>query len=80
MPTESLSLNVAQPLTTNKIYALPINKVVAYSDTVSPTLEQSNNFTFATKAAVVFNANTAQLHAAFVRATSGNPVIILKKG
>lgn len=80
MPTFSIPIGVPTVLATNTVYALPVMpKVSVYSDAAA-TLEQANDFTFASKQAVVFAAGVAPLNAAFIRATAGTPTIILKRG
>jgi hypothetical protein len=79
MPTEVLPIGIPTAMVTNRVYALPIAKTSVYSDAAA-TLEQANDFTFTAKQAVVFTAGVAPLSGAFIRATAGTPVVILKRG
>lgn len=79
MPTMLLPVGTPVTMVTNQVYACPVVEVMAFTDATTPTLEQSNDPTFTTKAAVTFTAGAATLTGAFVRATAGTPTIVLKR-
>ena len=79
MPTQLLLFGVPTVMQTNQVYAVPATKVTAFSSDTTPALEQSNDFTFAAKAAVTFTGGMATLGGAFVRATAGTPTILLSR-
>lgn len=80
MPTQLLSFGVPWTLQTNQVYALPAPvKATVFSGDTTPTLEQSNDFTFTTKAAVTFTAGVATLAGTFIRATAGTPTVLLNR-
>jgi hypothetical protein len=79
MPNLLLPIGPSTTLVTNQVYALPAVKVTCFSSDTTPTLEQSNDSTFAAKAAVTFTGGIATLVGPFVRATAGTPTITLKR-
>jgi hypothetical protein len=79
MPTPLLSFGLPVTMTTNLVYALPVVKANAYSSDTTPTMEQSNDITFAAKTTVTFTAGAATLVGMFVRATTGTPTIVLTR-
>lgn len=79
MPTQKLSFDMPTTMQTNVVYAIPVAKATAFSGDATPTLEQSNDFTFAAKTAVTFTGGIATLVGSFVRATTGTPTIMLSR-
>jgi predicted RecA/RadA family phage recombinase len=79
MPTTSIPIGMPVTMVTNQVYALPAVKTTAFSSDTTPTLEQSNDSTFAAKAAVTFTGGSATMTGLFVRATAGTPTIVLKR-
>ena len=79
MPTQLLPIGPPTTLQTNVVYALPAVEVTCFSSDTTPTLEQSNDITFAAKVAVTFTGGMATLGGGFVRATAGTPTITLKR-
>ena len=79
MATTLLSCGYPFTLLTNQVYALPVCKVTCFSSSVTPTIEQSNDITFAEKTAITFTAGQSTLGGVYIRATAGNPVVTLKR-
>lgn len=80
MPTQLLSFGVPWTLQTNQVYAIPTPvKATAFSGDATPTIEQSNDFAFGTKAAVTFTGGVATLVGTFIRATTGTPTVLLNR-
>lgn len=74
-----LSCGVPYTLVTNQVYALPAVKTFLFCGDVTPTLEQSNDPTFATKAALTLTGGISQVTGLFLRATAGTPLITLSR-
>ena len=79
MPTQLLPVGTPTTLVTNRVYALPAVEVTGFSSDTTPTMEQSNDFTFAAKAVITFTAGAATLTGPFIRATAGTPTLTLKR-
>lgn len=80
MPTQLLTFGVALPMQTNVVYALPSHKCVLFCADTTPAIEQSAVFDFSTKAAINVSAGKTDLAGLFIRATAGNPLIVLNQG
>jgi|GraSoiStandDraft_4_1057263.scaffolds.fasta_scaffold00110_16 hypothetical protein len=80
MPTQLIPFGLPVTMVTNQVYALPtVVKATGFCSDAAPTMEQSNDITFAVKAAVTFTAGIATLVGSFIRATTGTPTIILTR-
>lgn len=77
--TQSIPIGLAVPLTTNQVYALPGVACIIYSDTAGAAFEQSNVIDFATKSSVTLTEGAGRVSAAFLRATTGTPLVRLSK-
>jgi hypothetical protein len=64
----------------NTIYALPVSRCLLYCDTAAATFEQSNTAAFTLATALAPDANEQiEVSGGFLRCTSGNVTITLKK-
>lgn len=80
MPTTLLSPGLITQLVQNQIYALPVSRIWIFCETAAATLEQSNTLVFTLAVAVTLDVNKEALLAGrFLRCTSGNVNIMLKK-
>jgi hypothetical protein len=78
MPTYSLGLGT-HAIVQNQIYALPVNRCLLFVEG-APTIQQSNTIDFTANKAVTLDTNNeAELSAGFIRCTSGNITISLKR-
>lgn len=76
---EALSIGVLSSLTQNTIYALPAVKVRLFCSDAAPTFQQSNSPTFATNVAVTLTDGMADLAGGFLRCTTGNVTVMLRR-
>ena len=79
MATQAITIGPVHTLVTNQVYALPGSATTLYTDSAAPALEQSNVIDFATKSTVTLTNGMAQVAGAFLRATSGTPIIRLAR-
>lgn len=75
-----LSIGYVQPMVQNQVYAAPSSRTLLYCDTAAATFEQSNTETFSLATALAPDANEQiEVGGGFIRCTSGNVNVILKK-
>jgi hypothetical protein len=79
MPTLSIPFGVPVVLVTNQVYALPTAKSNLFCSDTTPALEQSNDITFAAKAAITLVGGQSVVTGSFIRATTGTPTIVLRR-
>ena len=80
MPTTLLSPGPVTTLLQNVIYALPVSRCLMYCDTAAATFEMSNTLAMTLPTAVTPDANEQmEVVGGFIRCTSGNVLITLKK-
>jgi len=79
MPTELLTMGNPWTMVTNRVYALPGTGTNLYTDSAGAAFEQSNVIDFSTKSAITLVNGSAKVYAAFIRATAGTPLVVLKK-
>jgi hypothetical protein len=77
--TLAIPIGMTVTLQPNVVYALPGMSTTLYTDSAAPALEQSNVIDFATKSVVTLTGGSAKVSAAFIRATSGSPIVRLTK-
>jgi hypothetical protein len=79
MPTELLSPGVPTNILQNTVYALPVSRCLFFCDTAAATFEQSASVG-GTFVALTPDANEQiEVAGGFLRCTSGNVKIVLKK-
>jgi hypothetical protein len=80
MPTTLLSAGVPTAIIQNQIYALPPVRCLLYCDTAAATFEQSNTVTMTLATALTPDANEQiEVAGGFLRCTSGNVIVTLKR-
>lgn len=79
MPTELLSIGPPTAMVQNQIYALPASRVLLFTDAAAPTIQQSNTVAFTANVAVALTNGQMELAGGFIRCTSGNITVTLKK-
>lgn len=78
--TGKVGLGVVFTMAQNIAYILPSQKCSIFTTAVAPTIQQSNDITFATFAVVSLTGGTGTLSGEYVRCTSGEIIAILKAG
>lgn len=79
MPIQLLSVGYPQQMLQDVIYALPASRVRLFTSDAAPTIEQSNSSTFADNVAITLADGMADLAGGFIRCTSGNITVTLKR-
>lgn len=80
MPTVLISIGPTITLVQNQIYALPASRCLLFTEAAAPTIQQSNDITFAVNKAVTLDTNNqAEVAGGWIRCTSGNINVTLKK-
>lgn len=79
MPIQLVPFGMPTVLLQNVVYALPAVKALLFTDTATPTIQVSNDPTFATNAAVTLTAGSATIGAGFIRSTAGNANVVLSR-
>lgn len=79
MATTLLSIGYPQVMVQNQIYALPAARCLLFTDTAAATIEQENDTTFASGVALTLASGQAEVAGGFIRCTSGNINVVLKK-
>lgn len=78
--TTLLSVGYVQPMVQNQVYALPASRAILFCDTAAATFEQSATLAFTLAVALALDANEqAEVAGGFIRCTSGNVNVNLKK-
>lgn len=80
MPTELLSMGRPISILQNVVYALPVSRCLLFCDTAAATFEQSSTLAFSLAVALTLDANEQiEVAGGFIRCTSGNVNVVLKK-
>lgn len=79
MPTQSIPIGPPVALVQNQIYALPAVLCTLFSSSATPTIQVSNDVAFGTNVALTLTAGAAQVAGGFLRATTANTAISLKR-
>lgn len=78
---ENIQLGAITAINQNQVYALPAARVLLFTEATTPTLQQSNDVTFAASTAITLTGGQAELAGAFLRCTSAGPInVIVKAG
>ena len=78
--TTLLSVGYPQTMTQNQVFALPATRCLLFTETVAATIVQSNDVAMGTTAPVTLPATgMAEVSGGFIKCTSGNIVVTLKK-
>ena len=80
MPTELISLGPVTTLTQNVVYALPVSRALLTCDTAAATFVQSNDPAFGVSVPLAISAaGEAEVGGGFIKCTSGNVKVAIKK-
>jgi hypothetical protein len=79
MPVQLLSVGYPYTLQTNVVYAAPINKTTIFCGDSSPALEQSNIADFSVKSPITLTGGLGTVAGAFIRATTGTPLVVFSR-
>jgi hypothetical protein len=79
MPIQLLPCGTPVVLVQNVVYALPVVKTTLFTDTGSPTLQQSNTAAFTANAPVTLTGGMASVAGGFLRATSAGVTVTLSR-
>lgn len=80
MPTTTLSCGPVQAMVQNQIYALPPTRALMYCEVAAATFELSNVVTMVPATALTPDANEQiEVAGGFIRCTSGNVNVVLKR-
>jgi hypothetical protein len=70
MATEMIPVGMVFSMVQNTIYALPSQRVLAFTDGAAPTIQQSTTVAFTANVAVTLTGGQAELGGAFIRQTN----------
>lgn len=80
MPTEMLSLGYPVTMIQNQVYACPVSRCLMFCNVAAATFEQSSTVSMAVAVPLTPDANEQiEVAGGFIRCTSGNVVVTLKK-
>lgn len=79
MPISTISPGPVTPMLQNVIYALPACRTRIFTSDAAPTIEQSNDSAFSDNVQVILIDGMNDLAGGFIRCTSGNIEVSLKK-
>lgn len=66
-------------ITQNTIYGLPMSRMLLFTADSTPTIQQSNDIAFGNNVALTLTSGQAEVGGAFIRCTSGNITVCLKR-
>lgn len=79
MPVQLLSPGPVTALVQNQIYACPPVKCTLFTDATTPTIQQSNTAAFTANVVLTFTSGMASVVGGFLRATTANVTVTLKR-
>lgn len=80
MPTELISMGPPTNLVQNQVYALPAVRCLLFCDVAAATFEQSASLNMTPAVALTPDANEQiEVAGGFIRCTSGNVKVLLKR-
>ncbi len=80
MPTELLVCGQPITITQNTVYACPAVRALLFCQTAAATFVQSNEVGMGTTAPLALSAaGQAEVNGGFIKCTSGNVIIMLRK-
>ena len=80
MPTTVISAGPPFEMTQNVVYALPASRCFLFCDVAAATFEQSGSVDMTPAVGLTLDANEqAEVAGGFIRCTSGNVTVVVKK-
>jgi len=77
--TQMIDVGVPTPILQNQVVALPASRSLVFTSDAAPTIQVSNDPAFGTNAATTLTNGQFETAAPFLRCTSANITITVKK-